>query len=148
MQTFEEYKKAREKSVNLLREVSKELRVLGGSARSQAVLDAAQRLECNDFRIIFCGEFKRGKSTLINAILGQKSLPMKIAPCTGVITEVKYAQTPQVIVHPQDGQSFATIQQVLGKRLIQDDPYRQPTDPRTKDLVILVQVLSDLLYSC
>jgi hypothetical protein len=106
MQTFEDYKQARDKSVSLLHELAENLRVLGGEHKARSIIETANKLNSNDFRIIFCGEFKRGKSTLINAILGQKALPMKVAPCTGVITEVKYAEEPKVLVHPLRGDPF------------------------------------------
>ena len=106
MQTFEEYRQIRDQSVSILHAIAYQLRVLGGASKALSVEQAAERLNRDDFRIIFCGEFKRGKSTFINAILGQKALPMKVAPCTGVITEVKYAQEPRVLVHPLRGDPF------------------------------------------
>ena len=106
MQTFEDYKNSRDESVALLRNLAQQLRVLGGERKARTIVQVAQDLEQNDFRIIFCGEFKRGKSTLINAILGQKALPMKVAPCTGVITEVKYSSEPKALVHPLQGDPF------------------------------------------
>ena len=44
----------------------------------------------NEFKIIVIGEFKNGKSTFINAIIGRKIMPEDILPCTAAITEVKY----------------------------------------------------------
>ena len=46
-----------------------------------------QGIENLHFRVVVCGEFKRGKSTLINALLGKRVSPMKVAPCTGVVME-------------------------------------------------------------
>ena len=115
MQTFEDYKKSRDESVSLLRELAKQLRILGGESKARTIIQVAEKLSNNDFRIIFCGEFKRGKSTLINAILGQKALPMKVAPCTGVITEVKFSQDPKVLVHPLRGDPFKASQEDIKK---------------------------------
>ena len=50
------------------------------------------------------GEFKRGKSTLINALLGEPVLPARVAPCTALITEVKYGPTPRAVLHPLGGE--------------------------------------------
>ena len=115
MQTFEDYKKSRDESVSLLRDLAQKLRVLGGESKARTIMQVAQELDNNDFRIIFCGEFKRGKSTLINAILGQKALPMKVAPCTGVITEVKYSPDPKVLVHPLRGDPFKASHEDIKK---------------------------------
>ena len=46
-----------------------------------------QGIENLHFRVVVCGEFKRGKSTLINALLGKRVSPMKVAPCTAVVME-------------------------------------------------------------
>jgi len=48
------------------------------------------------------GEFKRGKSTLLNALLGVTVLPMGVVPVTAVVTEVRAGQ-PAVIVYHEDG---------------------------------------------
>ncbi|MEC7985397.1 MAG: dynamin family protein [Myxococcota bacterium] len=117
MQTFEEYRITREKSAELLLAISEQLTLLGGEAKAKSLQSAAKRLLSNDFRIIFCGEFKRGKSTLINALLGKKSLPMKVAPCTGVITEVKYASKAEVLVYPLEGEPFQAPIEDLKKHI-------------------------------
>ena len=106
MQTYKDYRNARQKAVDTIAGVEEQLRILGGSAKAKILKVARNRLLSNDFRIIFCGEFKRGKSTLINAMLGNKVLPMKVAPCTGVITEVKFDGLPRVQVHPEEGETF------------------------------------------
>lgn len=106
MQTYKDYRNARQKAVDTIAGVEEQLRILGGSAKAKILKVARDRLLSNDFRIIFCGEFKRGKSTLINAMLGNKVLPMKVAPCTGVITEVKFDGLPRVQVHPEEGETF------------------------------------------
>ena len=71
MQTFTEYRQIREKSVAIIKEIALHLRTLGGETKAHSLEETAKELATNDFRIIFCGEFKRGKSTLINALLGQ-----------------------------------------------------------------------------
>jgi GTPase SAR1 family protein len=55
------------------------------------------------FKILVMGEFKRGKSTLINALLGARVLPQKPTPCTSVISTVVYGPQPEVTVLYQDG---------------------------------------------
>jgi len=40
------------------------------------------------------GQFKRGKSTFINALLGKPILPTGVIPLTSVVTIVKYAKEP------------------------------------------------------
>ena len=55
-----------------------------------------QRLEEDVFRIAIVGEFKRGKSTLINALLGQEILPSDVLPCSANLNRVTYGLQPKV----------------------------------------------------
>ena len=50
----------------------------------------AKEIKEEAFKIVIAGEFKNGKSTFINAIIGRKIMPEDILPCTAAITEVKY----------------------------------------------------------
>ena len=47
-------------------------------------------------RILFFGEFSRGKSTLINALLGRVVLPARLIPTTGHVTAVIFGEQEQV----------------------------------------------------
>ena len=49
------------------------------------------------------GQFKRGKSSFINAILGKKILPTAVIPLTSVITLVKYSDNFYSKVYFEDG---------------------------------------------
>ncbi len=58
----------------------------------------------NDFyTVVVLGEFKRGKSTFVNALLGTSLLPMDILPETATINAIMYRDTPTVQVVLQDG---------------------------------------------
>jgi hypothetical protein len=52
------------------------------------------------------GQFKRGKSTLINAILGQAVLPAGVTPVTSVVTVVQYGDGDGADIHLLDGTSL------------------------------------------
>lgn len=58
-----------------------------------------QRLSSERFRVIILGEFKRGKSTFINAMLGREVLPAFATPCTAIINEVKWGAEPRAVLH-------------------------------------------------
>lgn len=58
------------------------------------IMGAIERLREEKLKILFAGQFKTGKSTLINALLGKKVLPADPIPCTAVITEIEYAEKP------------------------------------------------------
>lgn len=50
--------------------------------------DLARRLEEDRFQLAVVGQFKRGKSTLLNALVGRPLLPMAAIPATSVVTRV------------------------------------------------------------
>lgn len=51
------------------------------------------------FKVMVIGEFKTGKSTFINALLGGEVLPSYARPCTAVVAEVKYGEEKRAILH-------------------------------------------------
>ncbi len=59
----------------------------------------AQDIQQGIFNIIVLGEFKNGKSTLLNAMLGDKTLPAKAAPCTAIITIIAQGQGKEITVY-------------------------------------------------
>jgi predicted GTPase len=63
----------------------------------------AARLRSGNLNVAVLGEFKRGKSSLINALVGEAILPVGIVPLTSVITLIQYGRTPKIDVHLVDG---------------------------------------------
>ena len=55
------------------------------------------------YTVVVLGEFKRGKSTFINAILGEPLLPMDVLPETAVISAIMYDDEPCIGVVHSDG---------------------------------------------
>ncbi|HYB46167.1 MAG TPA: dynamin family protein [Streptosporangiaceae bacterium] len=66
----------------------------------QALLD---RLDAARLRVLVAGEAKRGKSTLINALLGRDVLPSGVTPLTAVATTVRYGDDARAEVVFRDG---------------------------------------------
>ena len=57
----------------------------------------------NRFHFVVLGQFKRGKSTFINSIIGDTILPTSVIPLTSIITILKYGEKEQIKVHLNDG---------------------------------------------
>ena len=65
-----------------------------GSDRIQAEATAlAHRAAEGRFYVACVGQFKRGKSTLINALLGERILPVGVLPVTSVPTVLRYGRS-------------------------------------------------------
>ena len=56
------------------------------------------RLAEDQFQLAVVGQFSRGKSTLMNAILGAAYLPTGALPMTSVVTTIRYGSRPRVTV--------------------------------------------------
>ena len=72
-------------------------------------------LETDSFTMAVLGQFKRGKSTLVNAILGESLLPTAILPLTSVITVITHSSTTSVRVVYQNGDAI-----LIGKNALAD----------------------------
>lgn len=64
-----------------------------------ATRDLQARLAEDRFNLMVVGRFSRGKSTLMNAVLGADLLPTGVVPLTSVITTVGYGSRKQVVLH-------------------------------------------------
>jgi prepilin-type processing-associated H-X9-DG protein len=69
----------------------------------QLAIAAEDRLRQNRFDIVILGQYKRGKTTFINALLGEELLPTAIVPLTNIATRVRYAPHPSAHVTFLDG---------------------------------------------
>ena len=55
------------------------------------------------------GDLKRGKSTLLNALIGEMLLPSDVNPCTALLTILRYGPEKRVILHYKDQREPETI---------------------------------------
>lgn len=76
----------------------------------------SQKLQSQKFRIVVLGEFSQGKSTLLNALLGEKIQPTRAIPCSSTVSVLKYGSSKRVICHYKDGrQEEVPLEQYIQK---------------------------------
>ena len=63
----------------------------------------AARVSEGRFYLACIGQFKRGKSTLINALIGEPVLPVGFIPVTAVPTVIRFGVQPRARVQARDG---------------------------------------------
>ena len=68
--------------------------------------DLAQKIEQNRFHLVVVGQFKRGKTMFLNALLGDAILPVAVLPLTSVVTILRYGEAPRGTVYFQSGQQL------------------------------------------
>jgi len=73
------------------------------SALKEEILEACDRIHHPTYRVAVFGPFNYGKSTLLNALLGEKTLPMDLVPTTGAAITVKYGANPRTCIMHTDG---------------------------------------------
>lgn len=73
------------------------------------VRDLFARLAEDRFNLVVVGRFSRGKTSLMNAMLGTDRLPTGIVPVTSVITTVTYGSEEKVVLHYANTSLFFDI---------------------------------------
>ena len=72
---------------------------LGLEADIQDLTAASKNLRQGKFRLLVLGDMKRGKSTLLNALIGENLLPSDVNPCTAVLTTLRYGPEKKITVY-------------------------------------------------
>jgi hypothetical protein len=72
-------------------------------AVAEASRDLAKKLAEERFNAVVVGEFKRGKTTFVNALLGAEVLPAAVVPLTSIVTAVTWGDPPRAEVRYLDG---------------------------------------------
>jgi hypothetical protein len=80
-----------------------ELSVLGTERDREQLASLRDRLTEARLRVLVVGEAKRGKSTLVNALLDRDVLPSGVTPLTAVTTTVRYGEDERAEVRFLDG---------------------------------------------
>ncbi len=88
---------------NALASALGKLSALGTERDREQLAALLDRLEAARLRVLVAGEAKRGKSTLINALLGRDVLPSGVTPLTAVTTTVRYGDDERAEARFLDG---------------------------------------------
>jgi len=62
-----------------------------------------EKVQTNTFNLVVVGQFKRGKTSLINALLGVDILPVAVVPLTSIVTIMTYGDALRIRVYFNDG---------------------------------------------
>jgi predicted GTPase len=84
------------------------LKKRGSQGRFRRCEELMVKLAEDRFTLAVVGQFKRGKSSLMNAIIGRELLPTGVLPLTSAITVLKFGPAERVVVL-RDGLQFPEI---------------------------------------
>jgi ribosome biogenesis GTPase A len=72
------------------------------SPDSHKLLELKERINEGRFHLAVLGQFKRGKSTFLNALLGETLLPTSVVPLTMIPTFIKSGPARRAVIYYQD----------------------------------------------
>ncbi len=84
--------------------VQEALEVYREDPAAVAALQGYARRLAEPLRIAVAGMVKAGKSTLLNAILGEEIAPTDTGECTRIVTWYRYGHTPRITLYPVEGE--------------------------------------------
>ncbi len=94
-----QYSQAKESLFGVIERISMSAR----SETGRSLSTVREKLEEEAFNLVILGQFKRGKSTFINALLGESILPTAIIPLTSVVTILRYGPELKVRIEYLNG---------------------------------------------
>ncbi|MDP9003105.1 MAG: dynamin family protein [Myxococcota bacterium] len=68
------------------------------SLRDRVNRELVHKLEEDRFHLVVVGEFNHGKTTFVNALLGEPVLPVGVTPTTAAIHHIRWADRPEAFV--------------------------------------------------
>lgn len=103
---------------------------------------AKSRLLADDVAVAVLGEFKQGKSTLVNALLRTDVCPVDADIVTAVPTLIRYGSPPSVLVHPEpEGDATPAPVAVPFERLHDFVTGTHPSRPKLRTVEVLLDRL-------
>ncbi|MBD8071170.1 dynamin family protein [Bacillus sp. PS06] len=97
-----EYELKKQKVLTYIYEVINIAEELNARELIHYLNETIQQLQKDAFTLTVVGEFSRGKSTFINAMLGANVLPSKVKPTTAMINKIYYQEEPSYSLHFRD----------------------------------------------
>ena len=92
------YQQRRLALADMIRAILPVAHAYGDERREQEIRALLARLAAGRFQLAVIGQFSRGKTTLMNALLGGAYLPMGALPMTSVVTSVRYGTRARALV--------------------------------------------------
>ena len=93
---------------------------------SRRLSELREKLNQQQFNLVVMGQFKRGKSTFINAMLGAEVVPTAIVPLTSIVTLLCFGPQPKAVVHFLDGRREETATSEIHRFVTEkENPHNQ-----------------------
>jgi GTPase SAR1 family protein len=108
--TLDAFYEKRDEVVRALRGLGDVAASLGTkSVRDRVDRELVRKLEEDRFHLVVVGEFNHGKTTFVNALLGEHVLPTGVTPTTAAIHHIRWADRPEATVVAAGGARRAIV---------------------------------------
>jgi small GTP-binding protein len=95
----------RDEVVQALHGLSDVAAALGAKTLRDRLEDGlVRKLDEDRFHLVVVGEFNHGKTTFVNALLGETALPVGVTPTTAAIHHIQWAERPGAVVVSAGGE--------------------------------------------
>ena len=105
---------------NALNDLERIARERGEPALAADIAEAGKAAEAGQFTLALLGQFKRGKSTLLNALLGRPVSPVDVAPLTSTIIVIQQGSDERCEIQFQEGRREAVAFEEIATYVTQE----------------------------
>ncbi|HHH30682.1 MAG TPA: hypothetical protein ENK57_20390, partial [Polyangiaceae bacterium] len=117
---FDRFNSRRHEVIEALGALEEQAKEIGASSLASRIgREVVDKLEADRFHLVVVGEFNHGKTTFVNALLGENALPTGVTPTTAVIHHVVYADEPGATIVRNEGEpedvAFAKLAELVAK---------------------------------
>lgn len=107
-----------------------------GASISERIRELEEVVKSRKYRVAVIGEFKRGKSSLINALIGAQVLPTDILPMTASITHIHYGEEKRITIEYKDGSTEKKSIEELIDYATKFDEEKEKTSESIKEVLV------------
>ena len=101
-ETLRQYAKNKFKLAAQLRALSEIFNHRGNESRAEQCEELMTKLAEDRFTLAVLGQFKRGKSSLMNAVVGHELLPVGVLPLTSAITVLRFGPKERLLIRREN----------------------------------------------
>jgi hypothetical protein len=99
---YEQFNGIRKEIVDIVGQLGDVVDDIGNQSLRGTIEELRNRVTTDTFRVLIAGEFNAGKSTTVNALLGEKVLPSGGTPTTAVICVVRWGDQRSAVLYKTD----------------------------------------------
>lgn len=105
------------------------------------------RTDSDTFNLVIVGEFSRGKSTFVNALLGRKILPASKNPTTAIISKIVYGDSPAFEIYYKNSKGSKAMDETEFKKITAPPEPDESDEMSVKEFVQAQKAIADIDYA-